>query len=212
MNLPQRLVLFSLILGLAPKNYLELGTARGGSALIVQKAIQCLGNPDFQGACIDVSFSRISPEHKTDLERHFRFIEASISVSSIIRAHRAIGDFEIVLIDALHDIDNARFDAMTVFPFVRPGGVILFDDANYFEVRDAIREIVTILPVEDCGYLSRHGGQDAAPLRPENDRWRGEEIIWGGLYMLRKKLGSPSASEAKSGPLPGKFVVPSRKY
>ena len=130
-----------------------------------------------------------------------------------MQAHRSAGgDFDIILIDALHDLENARFDAMTTFPYLAPGGVMLFDDANYYEIRDAVDECIRMLPVDDCGYISRHGGRDEKNVRPENDRWQGEEGVWGGMYMLRKHDDAPSMSEKKSGPMIDEYVVLKRKY
>jgi len=62
MNLAERLLLFSLAYSRAPERYVEIGTARGGSALIVNEAFRLLEKQGAspKGVCIlDILWSRI---------------------------------------------------------------------------------------------------------------------------------------------------------
>lgn len=191
MNFPQRMVLFSLVLGTVPRSYLELGTAMGGSATIVSHAIDILGVEDFKGVAIDLTFDMMAPETRDYIGDKFTYIKNSVGIESLQAASRISRKFDIVLIDALHDRANAIFDFMTIYPYVEKGGYILFDDANYFGVSDALKEAVELTGAIDCGMLSRHGGVSTpenppAWVNPDERALAATEAVWGGLYMLRK--------------------------
>lgn len=189
MNIVQRAMLWSLIAGIAPRSYLEIGTARGGSALIVNDAVQQTGNRDFVGVCIDIRFDRMSEQDRAILEKRFHFIQMPLGTQSMQAAKRIVEKFDVVLIDALHDQDNATFDFLTVWPHVSPGGYILFDDANYFGVAEAIRSVLQLTTAIDCGKIVRCGGVGKAEPGPG---WlakpgpSGEPATWGGMHVLRK--------------------------
>ncbi|MEM6492977.1 MAG: class I SAM-dependent methyltransferase [Pseudomonadota bacterium] len=191
MNSPQKLVLFSLILGLSPKTYVEIGTAKGGSASIVSQAADLLQS-DLTGVCIDIRFDRLAPELRAHLENRFKFIERANGSIAMHEARKHCGaTFDIVLIDALHDKANALFDILTVLPHVSDGGVILLDDANYFGVDDAVEEVLRITNLQDGGLVSRHGGIGAPEKAPSwvmiDEKTRtSKECVWGGLRLLRK--------------------------
>lgn len=191
MNTPQKLVLFSLILGTVPTSYLEIGTAKGGSAAIVDYAADVLGIKDFKGVCIDIDFERIEPDIKQKLSERFTFISKPSGSQAMHAARRVCDSFDIVLIDALHDRANALFDILTIYPYVSPGGMILLDDANYFGVREAIKEAVRLTDLADGGLISRHGGQGKPEIPPawvflDEEARSTDSCVWGGLHMLRK--------------------------
>lgn len=195
MNLVQRTVLWSLIAGIAPRTYLEIGTARGGSAAIVDNAIRTTGRKDFKGVCIDIRFSKIEENLLNHLSEHFHFIEMPVGIKAMQKAKLISSTFDIVLIDALHDEDNAHFDFLSVWPYVSPGGYILMDDANYFGVSRAIDSILAYTNAVDCGKICRFGGAGAAEsapgwVAPQDPAPIDEPIVWGGLHMLRKPLQS----------------------
>src|SRR4051812_26383909 len=62
MNFAERMWLFATVYALGVERYLEIGTARGGSALIVDLAFAILerGGVTCRGVLIDKSFSNVS--------------------------------------------------------------------------------------------------------------------------------------------------------
>lgn len=176
MPFPQRILFWSLIAGLAPRSYLEIGTARGGSALLYRSAMAANGIEDFKAACIDPKF-RISDAHKATLGAQFEYVEAVASPSSVKRAVNHTGALEFVLIDGDHRYDYALADLMLVFPYLARGAYIAFDDATYSEVKRAIDFGIDNLGLTDCGLMSRH------TVRENKD---GVEKQWSGLHVLRR--------------------------
>jgi predicted O-methyltransferase YrrM len=189
MPIAQRLFLWSFIYGVCPKRYLEIGTAAGGSAMIVLSAVKALGFDDFQGVCVDPKFE-LAPEVLAYLEPHFSFFEAVNSLQVLKKAVSQVsGLFDVVLVDGDHTYDYTLNDIMSVIPFVRSGGYILVDDAGYFQVRDAIQYTVEHFHLVDCGFICRH----ITPFEefheiPQDGPWQGEMPFMSGLHLLRKPL------------------------
>jgi predicted O-methyltransferase YrrM len=189
MPVAQRLFLWSFIYGVCPKRYLEIGTASGGSTVIVLSAIKALGFDDFQGVCIDPKFE-IKHDVLSYLKPQFSFFEEVNSLHVLKQAVAQVsGLFDVVLVDGDHTYDYTVNDIMSVIPFTRPGGYILVDDAGYFQVRDAIQYTVEKFQLLDCGFVCRH----ITPFRafhelPKDGPWEGEIPFMSGLYLLRKPI------------------------
>jgi predicted O-methyltransferase YrrM len=189
MPVAQRLFLWSFIYGVCPKRYLEIGTAEGGSAMIVMSAIQALGFNDFQGVCIDPKFD-ISPTTKQALANNFSFFEEISSLAVLKKAKAQVGGlFDVLLVDGDHSYDYALADIILAIPFVEPGGYILVDDAGYYQVRDAIQYAVERFNLIDAGFMCRH----VTPYKKhhaieQNGPWQGEDPFMSGLHVLRKPL------------------------
>ncbi len=189
MPMAQRLFLWSFIYGVCPKRYLEIGTAEGGSAMIVMSAINALGFDDFQGICIDPKFD-IIPEIKQTLQRQFTFFEQINSLQVMKKAKAQVGGFfDVLLVDGDHTYDYALADIMLAIPFVQPGGYILVDDAGYYQVRDAIQYTIERFNLIDAGFMCRHvtPHKKHHVIEPDGP-WQGEEPFLSGLYVLRKPL------------------------
>jgi cephalosporin hydroxylase len=185
----QRLFLWSFIYGVCPKRYLEIGTAEGGSAMIVMSAIKALGFEDFQGICIDPKFD-ITTETKQALENNFTFFEEISSLEVMKKAKTQVGGFfDVLLVDGDHTYDYALADIILAIPFVQPGGYILVDDAGYYQVRDAIQYAVERFNLIDAGFMCRHITPYKKHHVIEKDGpWQGEEPFMSGLHVLRKPL------------------------
>jgi len=187
MPMAQRLFLWSFIYGVCPKRYLEIGTAEGGSAMIVMSAIKTLGFEDFQGICIDPKFDT-SPETKAALQNNFTFFEEISSLAVMKKAKAQVGGFfDVLLVDGDHTYDYALADIILAIPFVQPGGYILVDDAGYYQVRDAIQYTVERFGLIDAGFMCRHlTPYKKHHLIEEQGPWQGEEPFMSGLHVLRK--------------------------
>lgn len=184
----QRLFLWSFIYALAPKRYLEIGTAQGGSAMVVLNAIKSLGKDfDFRGVCVDPQFD-FKPEVRDELASHFIFIEEFSSQTVMKKARSSVGSlFDVILVDGDHSYDSALTDMLLAMPFVKPGGYILVDDAGYYQVRDAVNYVLQHFNWIDVGLMSRHLTEFDKQHRTESSgSWRGEKPYMSGLYVLRK--------------------------
>lgn len=189
MPVAQRLFLWSFIYGVCPKRYLEIGTAEGGSAIIVMSAVEALGFKDFQGVCIDLKFDIVPAVH-TQLKTRFTFFEEKSSLEVMKKAVTQVqGLFDVVLVDGNHTYDYALHDITLVIPFTKPGGYILVDDASYYQVRDAIQYAVERFNLIDAGFMCRHIFPFEKWHRIEEEGpWKGERPFMSGLHILRKPL------------------------
>lgn len=174
----ERLLIFTLAFTLRPQRYLEIGTFRGGSALLVNAALQAA---DCAGTliCIDPN-PQIAPEHWALLAPRARLLAASSPAILPEAARLAGAPFDLVFIDGDHRESGVLQDAEGVLPLVAPGGHLLFHDAFYEDVRRGIDTFVMRHPAQlnDLGLLSRECTADPA------DR----TIRWGGLRLLSKKI------------------------
>ena len=192
MNNIQKNFLFSFALSFQPSTYLEIGTAKGGSALIVNEASKFFSG-NFRGVCIDLNFNKILIEHRKELEKKFTFIESPMGIRAIQSAAKICNKFDMILIDALHDHDNVVFDIMTSYPYLNEGGYIFLDDANYFGVKDGVESFLKISNAIDLGLVSRLGSEGKSEISPNYVKDRidnNKDCIWGGLRILRKPMGS----------------------
>jgi len=189
MPLAQRYFLWSLVYGVAPRRYLEIGTDAGGSAMIVAGAVRALGLEDFRGVCVDPVF-KLTEATRDYLGGKFSFIEAKNSPDTLVEAGRLAGGlFDLVLVDGDHTYDYALADILLSVPYVARGGYILVDDASHPQVRDAIAYALESLSLIDCGFMCRHTTSSDAYLPPiAEGAWQGEKFRSSGLYVLRKPL------------------------
>jgi predicted O-methyltransferase YrrM len=164
-------VLFGLIRGLQPIDALEIGSYKGGSAAIIAKAMH------------ESEFGRlfcVDPEPLFDPEEpRFRGRVTVIKGQSpdcIGQAAEYIKPraFEFVFIDGNHSKQSVVWDFEAVLPHVAWNGYVLFHDAHYPGVSEAINHIRTTYAdrIVDCGLISTGSTQD-------------ENGTWGGLYLLR---------------------------
>jgi predicted O-methyltransferase YrrM/SAM-dependent methyltransferase len=177
MTAPERVLLYSLVLGLRPQRCLEIGTHKGGSALIIGAALDDLG--DGRLVCIDPE-PVVAPEHWAQVSHHATLI-AGPSPDVLPQAVAAAGGpFDFALIDGDHEYPGVVRDIEGTLGVLTPTAYMLFHDANYFEVARAIDDMLCKHAdrLVDCGMLS-------VQQTPENRMERGRPVIWGGLRMVR---------------------------
>jgi predicted O-methyltransferase YrrM len=151
----ERLLLYALIYGLRPARYLEIGTRLGGSALVVAAAMDA-AQYDGRIVCVDPN-PDIAPEHWARLEPRATLVRGWSPAAVPVAARAAGGPFDVALIDGHHTTAAVYADARELFPYMRPGGLMLFHDAYTDEVRSALRRLRWRHPwrLIDLGYLTK---------------------------------------------------------
>ena len=176
MTRAERLLVFTMTFTLRPARYLEIGTLRGGSALLVAAAMDAL-QTDGRLVCLDPE-PQIAPadwdrlKHRTTLLRGF-------SPDALPEASRlAGGSFDLVLIDGDHTAAGVVRDATGVLPFLGPGAHVLFHDCFNPDVARGIDEFVGehARRLRDFGAMTREISCERAP--------DGTKVVWGGLRMV----------------------------
>jgi predicted O-methyltransferase YrrM len=151
MSLEERLFLYSLVRGCAPRRVLEVGTSEGGSALIISAA---LNDNDNGGQIVTVD-----PLPRIELDPaqfHGRLhIVRGFSPEAISTAAEMVdGPFDFIVIDGVHIHDQARKDLEGALAYADEHAFILLHDSFHFGVSEAIREVVEQEPrLHDCGYV-----------------------------------------------------------
>jgi predicted O-methyltransferase YrrM len=170
MLLPERLALFALVYGVKPRTVLEIGTFRGGSALIMVQAMDANGFGDL--CCVDPQ-PRIPPAvWSAIVHRATLFEGASPGILGQV-ATAAPDGFDFALIDGDHSYEGALADAEATLPRMAKGGRIVFHDAHFDQVERAIDDFVARHPdISDAGLVS----VEANPVPGEG--------VWGGLRLL----------------------------
>lgn len=176
MTRAERLLLYTLAFCLRPRRYLEIGTYRGGSALVVASALDSLGS-DGRLFCIDRR-PEIAPEHWQLLEARTTVVEGA-SPGILPEVLRLAGDrFDLVFVDGDHTYKGVLADAIGALPCVQHGGYILFHDGFHADVGRAIDEFVAAHPAQiiDLGLLTRE-------VTVHTDE-AGNRVEWGGLRLV----------------------------
>lgn len=176
MTRAERLLLYTLAFCLRPRRYLEIGTYRGGSALVVASALESLGS-DGRLYCVDRR-PEIAPEHWRLMEARATVVQGTSPgiLPEVVR--QAGGRFDLVLVDGDHTYQGVLADASGVLPCVGHGGYILFHDGFHPDVGRAIDEFVAAHPEEivDLGLLTRE-------VTVHTDE-AGNRVEWGGLRLV----------------------------
>ena len=177
MVLPERLLLYSLIYGLRPAMVLEIGTAEGGSAMIICAAMDAAERGKL--VCVDPA-PKIIPEHWERIAHRATLLKGLSTDTEAIQ--RAAGSedaqFDFVLVDGDHSYQGVLDDIAVVSRFVHNDSYILFHDAHYIEVREAIDAALQQYPLVDCGLLS-------LAMTQTDQLFRGHPVQWGGLRLVR---------------------------
>jgi predicted O-methyltransferase YrrM len=151
MSMEERLFLYALVRGCAPRRVLEIGTSEGGSALIISAALNDNDN--------DGHIATVDPLPRIEFDYalfHGRLhIVQGFSPEAISTAVRIIGGpFDFILIDGVHIHDQAKKDLEGALAFAAEHAYILLHDSFHFGVSEAIREVVEQEPLlHDCGYV-----------------------------------------------------------
>lgn len=125
----------ALLRELSPRRIFELGISQGGSVALIALAAE----PDLL-VSVEISENRITPlDHlieRHDLGRSVRLHYGTdqsdrTRIDEIARIEADGADYDLVLDDASHWIDETRASFETLFPHVRPGGVYVIEDWNW---------------------------------------------------------------------------------
>lgn len=179
MIFPERLLLYSLIYGLRPTTVLEIGSAEGGSAMIICAAMDAYGSGRL--VCVDPT-PRFPPELLSRIAHRAVVLKGfSTDPAILTQAHKEAGSlFDLIFIDGDHSYLGALRDVEVASPLLRSGGYLLFHDAHYAEVHRAIEEALKHFSFLDCGLLS-------VEENPILEASSGRKVAWGGLRLLRLK-------------------------
>jgi cephalosporin hydroxylase len=177
MSPAERLLLFTLAYTLRPRCYLEIGTLHGGSAAIVNAALDALGLPA-RMVLVDPK-PQIEPALWATLAARAVLV-IGFSPAVLPQAAQAAGEpFDFVLIDGDHSRQGTLADLRGAAAYCRSGAYLLCHDCFYPAVEQAIDEFVLTspTPVVDFGPFTREtttgdrAGDDAEP--------------WGGIRLLQ---------------------------
>jgi predicted O-methyltransferase YrrM len=161
----EKLMLFSLVLGLRPAMALEIGTLWGGSAQIIVTALDMNGAGAL--ACVDPA-----PQ-----------INAATLVAISHRAHVLVGrspesvpvgPFDFVFIDGDHSTEGVLRDGVRAVEVLAPMGSILFHDNHHKPVSDGIDALLFMHAerLVDCGVIT------------SGETWEAG-VRWGGFRLVR---------------------------
>lgn len=174
MRMPERVLLYSLVFGLQPKNCLEIGTFRGGSTAIICGAMDDTGFGRL--ACVDPA-PQIDPRLWSQIHTRCQLFEGP-SPDILPQVARQTGAaFDFALIDGNHTYDCLRQDIVGVLPILANRANLLFHDALYPDVQKAIDEaLVANRQLTDAGLLS---------VEPTVLHQNGAQVTFAGLRLLK---------------------------
>lgn len=176
----ERLLLYALTYSLRPRVYAEIGVLHGGSALIVCAAMDAIGH----GKIVQIDPQpRMSSETKARIA-HRATLVVGASPQALSEARRLAGNaFEMVLIDGDHTVEGVTRDIDGLLAHLAPGAYLLFHDAHYYEVHEAIENAIARHGLVDCGLLS-------TDRSPDSEVFEGRTAHWGGIRVLRYAPGT----------------------
>lgn len=174
MTQAERLLLYTFAFATRPRRYLEIGTLKGGSALIVAAALAASENPAPM-VLVDPE-PQIAAEHWAVLKTRATLIEG-FSPAVLKDAEKAAGgSFDLVLVDGDHSEKGLLRDLMGLRKVVSAGAYLLCHDAFYHEVATAISRFVSKekRTVRDLGLMSYESSA-------------ADGVSWGGIHVLQMK-------------------------
>lgn len=177
MLMPERVALYSLIYGLKPRHYLEVGTFQGGSAVIVCAAMDDTGFG--QLVCVDPN-PRLTDETWQQICHRARVVTGP-SPDVLPQAAAMISEkFDFAMIDGDHSYEGVVKDIEGALPLLANRAYLLFHDCHYFEIEEAINFALKKYPTQlsDFGLIS-------VQKNPQDQFVNGKQVIWGGLRLLK---------------------------
>jgi len=177
---PERVLLYSLVFALKPSSCLEIGTFRGGSSLIICRAMD--DNNHGGLVCVDPE-PRIPDDVWASIQHRATLIQGA-SPEALDEARKAVPSrFDLALIDGDHSYEGALNDIEGVLEHLDDGAHIVLHDCHFFDVKKAINEALIRHPktLVDCGVVS----VTENPQEGEHEFVDGKRVVWGGLHLLR---------------------------
>ena len=170
----ERVALYSAVYGLRPRNVLEIGTHKGGSARIISAAMDDYGS---KGRIVCVDPTPMIPEASWNALKHRAIVIAERSPEALRSARQAAGEpFDFALIDGHHSYEAVIADTDGTLENLVPGSFILYHDAHNQPVKDGLNHLFE----KYAGRLNDIGMMSVPSYR---DLSTGE--MWGGLRMAR---------------------------
>ncbi|MEM7331957.1 MAG: class I SAM-dependent methyltransferase [Chloroflexota bacterium] len=177
MTRAERLLVYTMVFTLRPSRYLEIGTLKGGSALIVNAAMNALKS-DGKLVCLDPK-PQIAPEHMEILKPRTTVI-TGYSPQDLGKAQDAAGGpFDLVLIDGDHSYNGLMRDANGVLPHVADGAYLLFHDSLFTEVSRGLHDFAN----QHTNILTDFGTMTREVTYQQRDD--GSQLQWGGIRMMQ---------------------------
>lgn len=137
-------VLANMLRELRPKRTLEIGLACGTSALVFASAHRLVGDgaerihvaiDPFQSDLDDAGLAQIESE---GLTRYFQFMRepSYVALPKLLRDEIS---FDIIYIDGSHHFEHVFIDIFYSSRLLSEGGIVLFDDSAWPEVRKVVK-------------------------------------------------------------------------
>lgn len=167
----EQAALWQLVATAAPQRAIEIGTFRGGSAVII-----CHAQRTVRDDAVLVSLDSGDNRDKAVwAQTHFRavFIDRPSPDGIPAAVDAAGGLFDLAFIDGKHDAASVTADLTGLLPAMTSGGVLLFHDAWHDGVRHAVDEAVEQGLARDEGIVA--GDKLGTP-----GAW------WGGIRKVVK--------------------------
>lgn len=160
LNPSERLTLFTLVRSLSPSVAVEIGTFRGGSALIIVAAMDAARHGQLW--CVDPR-----PKIAYDWNRiahRAHMVEAPSPGAIDIVAGQIPGPIDFAFIDGIHLYDNVVADTKAIIPHLAAEATILYHDATCDVVRRAIDDCLDTVPgLSDGGIICRYFNNELWP-------------------------------------------------
>ena len=176
MSQRERLCLYSLVYGLAPRYALEIGSYTGGSAMIISGALDDVGLGG-RLMCIEPNGAAIDARARSTIAHHGVFGVGFFpdDVPETFDGRPTDGLFEFCFYDADHTEDFVARTLALVPRYLAPGGFIVSHDSyNAAQARD-IDTAVRTAGLIDCGMITRCANDVAEPGQ-----------LYGGMRLLKK--------------------------
>ncbi len=177
----ERLLLYAIVLALAPARCLEIGVRFGGGARIIHAALSDLGRGVYVG---------VDPKPELDFDwasiADRCTLIAGYSPAALPEARdRAGGDFDFVFLDGDHNEAPTRADLLGIAGVAAPGAVVLCHDAYHEGVERAVAGVLREgVPFRDCGLIATTLNQGVyVDVRDGQEMKR---TRYGGVRMLRR--------------------------
>ena len=125
---PEIIGLAALVRSRGDRALLEIGTARGGTSLLLARALRrpaTVVSVDLAPRCRTERLGRAFPWRTT---AHLRTLDSHRAESVGTLRELQPSGYDVVFIDGDHSYDGVRLDAMRFAPLARPGGMLVFHD------------------------------------------------------------------------------------
>lgn len=169
--IPDRFILYSLIRALKPKNILEIGSFKGGSASIMAAALE----DNKGGSIIGLDPAPQFDENGKDFYGRLRLLKKGAPEGIKEAMEIAGGPFDFVFSDGPNVFKEVRRTLSALLPCLSNRATIIVDNGLHIGVNEAVRDVVASDPrLHDCGLVSTSSDVRSDP-----------HITYLGLMMLR---------------------------